>query len=292
MKHLKNKNEGLLNFSDYKKTRYKIVYGIMFFLLLIFALTAIIPILWLFITSFKTVTEINNNEYHLFPEVFQLKKVLDVWNKVNFGRYYLNTLIVVAGSMICSIVFNGLLAYGIGVLKPVGHKIINGLVLLGYMVPAALAIFPLSMQIRDLGLINSYLPLWLLFGANAYYYLLFKDYFEKIPPALLEAARVDGMGDLQIFFKIVLPLSKPIIGVVAIFSMTASYSDFLLPYTILQDTNMQTVMVAIYKLSSTTTLDSSELLMLLVISIVPQILIFIIFQKQIMNTSASSGMKE
>ena len=81
-------------------------------------------------------------------------------------------------------------------------------------------------------------------------------------------------------------------GVVAIFTMTAAYSDFLLPYLILQDENMQTVMVAVYNLSGTTTLDASEMLMLLVISIIPQIIIFIIFQKQIMNTSASSGMKE
>ena len=79
-------------------------------------MVAITPIIWLFITSFKTVAEINSNEYHLFPEVFQIRKVLDVWNKVNFGRYYLNTLIVVLGSMLCSVVFNGLLAYAVGVL--------------------------------------------------------------------------------------------------------------------------------------------------------------------------------
>ena len=289
---LSKKVDGILNFSDYKNVVNKIVYGIFIFLLIVFVMVAITPIIWLFITSFKTVAEINSNEYHLFPEVFQIRKVLDVWNKVNFGRYYLNTLIVVLGSMLCSVVFNGLLAYAVGVLKPVGHKIINGLVLLGYMVPAALAIFPLSMQIVELKLMNSYLPLCLMFGANAYYYLLFKDSFEKVPVALVEAAKVDGMSDLAIFFKIILPLSKSIIGVVAIFSMTAAYSDFLLPYTILQDVDKQTVMVSIYRLSGTTTLDSSEMLMLLVISIIPQIIIFAIFQKQIMNTSASSGMKE
>lgn len=292
MKHLSNKTDGLLNFSDYKRTKYKIIYGIMIFLLIIFALTAIIPVLWLFITSFKTVPEINSNQYHLFSEVFNIKKVLDVWNKVNFGRYYLNTLIIVIGAIICSVVFNGLLAYAIGVLKPIGYKIINGLILLGYMVPSALAIVPLVNQITDIGLIDSYIPLWLMFGANAYYYLLLKDGFEKVPVALIEAARVDGMSDIGVFFKIILPLTKPMIGVVAIFTMTAAYSDFLLPYTILQDVKMQTVMVAIYNLSSTTTLDASELLMLLVISIIPQIIIFVIFQKQIMNTSASSGMKE
>lgn len=292
MKHLRNKVDGLLNFSDYKNIGSKIFYGVIIFLLVMFALTAIIPILWLFITSFKTVSEINSPDYHLFPQVFDLKKMLDVWNKVNFGRYYLNTLIVVVGAVICSVVFNGLLAYAVGVLKPFGHKVINALVLLGYMVPAALAIFPLLMSLSEIGMINNYIPLWLMFGANAYYYLLFKDSFEKIPVALIEAARVDGMSDFKIFFKIIIPLSKSIIGVVAIFTMTAAYSDFLLPYTILQDETMQTVMVGVYRLSSTTTLDASELLMLLVISIIPQIIIFVIFQKQIMNNSANSGMKE
>lgn len=292
MKRLSTKRDGLLNFSDYKTIGNKIAYGVFIFLLIMFTLVAIVPILWLFITSFKTVNEINSTEYHLFPEVFDINKLFNLWTKLDFGRYYVNTLIVVVGAVICSVVFNGLLAYAVGVLKPIGYKVVNVLVLLGYMIPSALAMFPLLMQLTDLNLIDSYLPLWLMFGANAYYYLLFKDYFEKIPQALIEAAKVDGLSDLGIFLKIVLPLSKSIIGVVAIFTMTAAYSDFLLPYLILQDENMQTVMVAVYNLSGTTTLDASEMLMLLVISIIPQIIIFIIFQKQIMNTSASSGMKE
>ena len=292
MKRLSTKRDGLLNFSDYKTIGNKIAYGVFIFLLIMFTLVAIVPILWLFITSFKTVNEINSTEYHLFPEVFNINKLFNLWTKLDFGRYYVNTLIVVVGAVICSVVFNGLLAYAVGVLKPIGYKVVNVLVLLGYMIPSALAMFPLLMQLTDLNLIDSYLPLWLMFGANAYYYLLFKDYFEKIPNALIEAAKVDGLSDFGIFLKIVLPLSKSIIGVVAIFTMTAAYSDFLLPYLILQDENMQTVMVAVYNLSGTTTLDASEMLMLLVISIIPQIIIFIIFQKQIMNTSASSGMKE
>jgi multiple sugar transport system permease protein len=103
---------------------------------------------------------------------------------------------------------------------------------------------------------------------------------------------MDGGNDIDVFFRVVLPLSRPVIGVVAIFAMTASYSDFLLPYLVLNDQKMQTVMVAVYRLSSTTTLDASEFLLLLVISILPQVLIFILFQKQIMGTSVNSGMKE
>lgn len=292
MKHLKNKTEGLLNFSDYKKPRYKIVYGIIIFLLILFVLTAILPVLWLFITSFKTVNEINSSDYHLFPQAFDFMKLVNLWNRLDFGRYYINTILVVIGAMICAVIFNGLLAYAVGVLKPAGYKIINGLILFSYMIPAALSLFPLVMQIRDFGMINSYLPLCLIFGSNAYYFMLFKDYFQKIPSSLIEAARMDGLSDFRIFYKVVLPLSRPIIGVVAIFAMTAAYSDFLLPYLILQDDSMKTVMVAIYNLSSTTTIDISEFLMLLVISIIPQIIIFIIFQKQIMASQAGSGMKE
>lgn len=289
---LKNKTDGLLNFYDYRKVSHRITYGVFIFLLIIFAMTAIIPILWLFITSFKTVNEIQSIDYHLFPKIFDLGKIVDVWNKLDFAKYYVNTLIVVIGGIISAVVFNALLAYAIGVLKPFGHKIINVLVLLGYMIPSALAIFPLLRSIRDFHLINSYLPLWLAFGANAYYYLLFKDYFEKLPQSLIEAARIDGLSELKIFFRVVLPLSKSIIGVVAIFAMTAAYSDFLLPYTLLQDNKMWTVMVAIYNLGTTNSVDASEFLMLLVISIIPQLILFIFFQKQIMNQSVSSGMKE
>ncbi len=290
--HLRDKIDGLYNFSDYKKRKNRIVYGIFVFLLVLFALTAIIPVLWLFITSFKSVSEINSTIYHLFPETFDLGKLVRLWSKLDFGKYYLNTLIVVLGAVICAVVFNALLAYAVGILKPFGYKVINALVLLSYMIPSALSLYPLIMQITSSGMINSYAPLWLTFGANAYYYLLFKDYFEKLPPSLIEAARMDGLSDFRIFYKVVLPLSKSMIGVVAIFAMTAAYSDFLLPYLVLQDDAMQTVMVAIYHLSSTDTLDASEFLMLLVISIIPQIIIFVIFQKQIMGSSVNSGMKE
>ena len=86
--------------------------------------------------------------------------------------------------------------------------------------------------------------------------------------------------------------SRSIIGIVAIFSMTASYSDFLLPYLILQDDSKQTLMVKIFNLSSATTLDPSEFLLVLSLSIIPQIIIFVLFQKQIMGSNANSGMKE
>ena len=125
--------------------------------------------------------------------------------------------------------------------------------------------------------------------------MLFKNYFEKFPKSVIEASRIDGLNDFKIFFKVVLPLSRPIIGVVAIFAMTAAYSDFLLPYMVIgqgSDQSTWTLMVAIYNLSSDTNIKANQLLQLLVLSIIPQVVIFVIFQKQITNQSVNSGMKE
>lgn len=293
-RHLNDKLTGIYNFSDYRKINKRILYGVFITLLVIFVLVALIPILWLFITSFKTIEEINSTDYHLFPAVFDITKIGRVWEKMNLLRYYGNTLIVVVGAIICSVVFNGLLAYVIGIIKPSGCKVIHVLILLGYMIPSALSIVPIFMEITKFNMMNTYIPLCLVFGANAYYYMLLKNSFEKTPESLIEAARMDGLNDLKIFFKVVVPLNKSIIGVVAIFAMTASYCDFLLPMLVLQNEELATIMVYIYNLGTMTTptFDTSDFLMLLVISMIPQIIIFIILQKQILGGATAGAVKE
>lgn len=291
---LERKTAGLINFADYKKKRFKVLYAVIILILLLAVLTALIPVFWLFVTSFKTAAEINGNVYHFFPEVFDLGKLWAVWQKSNFGRYFLNSLIVTLGAMVSAVVFNGLLAYVTAIVKPSGYKVVNALVMVSYMIPAVTSIIPLFQNIVSVGLVNSYLPLMLVFGANAFYYINFKNYFKTIPGSLFEAAKLEGCSTFQTFTHVVVPLSKPIISVVAIFAMTASWSDFLLPYLVISDDKMWTVMVSIYNKSVTigNGLTYDEFLMMLVLSIIPQIIIFMIFQKRIMNTGATTGMKE
>lgn len=296
---LSEKIAGLNNFSDYRNPLNRVGYGLMILLLIVFSLIALAPILWLFFSSMKTVTELNSAHYHLFPQEWDWNKIVTLWNKFDFTRYYLNTFVYVLGAMGCAVLFNAILGYAMAILKPFGYKMIDKLIFLGYMIPAILNIFPLLMEIKALGFLNpetesylTYLPLWLAYGANAYYYMLFKDYFEKLPSSLLEAAQMDGGGRMTVFFRVALPLARPMIGIVAIFAMTASYSDFLLPYLVLNNEKYQTLMVGIYRVSATTTLDASEFLLLLVLSIIPQVLIFLIFQKKIMGAGANTGSKE
>ncbi len=294
---LNQKQNGILSFSDYRKPGHRVGYAFIIIILVFFSIAALLPILWLFFSSLKTVNELNSVHYTFFPQEWDWGKIGRIFEKVDFGRYYFNTFVYVVGAMVCAVVFNSLMAYSVSVIKPFGYQVIDKLIFLGYMIPSILNIYPLMMEIKDLGMLNTesylrYLPLWLSYGANAYYYMLFKDYFEKLPKSLMEAARIDGANQLQIFLRVVLPISQPIIGIVAIFAMTASYSDFLFPYLMLSDDSLQTIMVKIYNLSGTDTLDTSEFLLTLVLSILPQIVLFLIFQRKIMSNNANSGMKE
>ncbi len=295
-KRFAQKNSGILNYSDYKKPAFRVVYAIIVFLLVVTVLTAVTPILWLFLSSFKNAEELTSVPYRLFPKNFSLKKLAEVWQTLNFGKYFLNTIVVTLGAVICSVVFNGILAYTFAIVRPKGWKIFYGLVMASYMIPSITSVVPLYTSIVNLGLVNNYAPLMLCFGANAYYLIMFKNYFESLPKAIFEAAEMDKCGKWKAFFRIVLPLSRPIIGVVAIFTMTAAWSDFLLPYLLLTDNNMMTIMVKIYNLQSTMGsiqgFGPDRLLMVLTISILPQIVIFGIFQKQITGASAAGAVKE
>ena len=296
---LKDKRGGFLNFADYRNPGHRVGYAFIVFFLCFFSFVALFPILFLLFSSLKGYGEINDVHYTFFPKVWDWGRFVRIWQTVNFGRYYLNTFVYVLGAVVCAVLFNSILAYAIAILKPVGAKVIDKAIFLGYMIPAVLNIYPLIQEIQAVGLLNPdsesyamYLSLWLGFGANAYYYMLFKDYFERLPKSLMEAGSMDGADRLQVFFRIVLPLSRPILGIVAIFAMTASYSDFLLPYLVLQNDKLKPLMVGIYNLGNTTTFKPEDFLMVLVFSTIPQIILFLIFQRQIMNAGASKGSKE
>ncbi|MDY0399827.1 MAG: carbohydrate ABC transporter permease [Bacilli bacterium] len=293
---LKYKQDGIINFVEYKHKRFKLVYVVMIILLLIALFIAIFPLFFLLIQAFKTPEEINSNIFKFWPEVLDLGKIIDVWQVSGLGVYFTNTIIVLIGAIISSIIFNGLLAYGVSIVKPIGSKFVYGLILGSYMIPTVLSIIPLYAMIVNLKLINSFIPLWFAFGANAFYFINFKNYFDKIPKELVESMRVDGCGDFQIFFKLILPISKPIIGTIAILATSAAWGDFLLPKLVLMEDSNFTLMVKLFSINATmgtvAGYTPDMLLMALLLSIIPQIFIFLIFQKQITGGSLEGGIKE
>lgn len=287
----REKEDGAIRYYDMKSTKTKILCIVIFILCLLMVAACIFPSIWVFLASFKSIKEFRT-EGTILPKIFDMQKYIDTWNNLKFATYYLNSAIVVVGSVICSVIFNGLLAYGLAILKPKGHKIVLGLVMWSLLIPATTSIVALFVNINKIGLNGSFVPLWFVFGANAFYVVLFKNFFEGLPKELVEAARLDGCGVIKIFFKIILPLSKSIVMVVVIFTITAAWSDFLLPYLVLNGTNKETVMVQLFAYQSSKSVNDTDMLRAVAFSIIPPIILFTIFQKQITDGSTAGAVKE
>jgi len=265
-------------------------YGVILFLCGIMVVIALFPLVWVILAGFKDLKEFVSST-SILPRSFDIQTFVTTWNQLGIAKNYFNSFISVAGSVVCALIFNGLLGYGLGILKPKGYGVVKKLVMLSLLMPTTISIVPLFMNIQKLGLGNSFLPLWLSYGANAMYVILFVQFFESLPSSIIEASRIDGCSQLQIFFRIVLPLSKPICSVVAIFAINAAWSDFLLPYLVLRGGELQTVMVRLFVFSTEQTVNADAMMRSVVFSMIPPIILFFIFQKQLTENSVSVGIK-
>ncbi len=281
---------GVIREYDMHSPSVRVGYGFILFLCGIMVIIALFPLVWVILAGFKDLKEFVSST-RILPQSFDFGIFVNTWNQLGIAKNYLNSFISVVGSVVCALIFNGLLGYGLGILKPKGYGVVKRLVMLSLLMPTTISIVPLFMNIQKLGLGNSFIPLWLSYGANAMYVILFVQFFESLPSSIIEASRIDGCNQLQIFFRIVLPLSKPICSVVAIFAVNAAWSDFLLPYLVLRGGELQTVMVRLFVFSTEQTVNADAMMRSVVFSMIPPIILFFIFQKQLTENAVSVGIK-
>jgi len=258
-------------------------------------LVAVFPIIWVILAGFKELKEFYGTMQFLgnksfLPKAFNIQYYIETWKDMKFQKYYLNSLWSVAGSIVTALIFNGLLAYGLSILKPKGHKIIYSLVMFTLLIPGTTFITPLFANLNRLKMTGFFTPLWLAAGANAFYVVLFMQFFDSFPSSIIEAGRIDGCGPFQVFSRIVLPLSKPIMVVVAIYTINGAWSDFLLPYLVL-DNKYRTVMVKLFEYKSANQTNDLDVLRAVVFSILPPIILFFFFQKKLTENIVTSGIK-
>ncbi len=291
-----NKTDGLLNYADLKKLRFKALYWFMFSFMMFVSLVCLLPTIWVGISGFKDVSEMYSVPPTIIPKTFDLSRIGVVWQKVNFAKAFINSLVLIAGCWACDIIINGLAGYVLSRLRPVGTRVIETLVFWAMLLPGV-GMVPLYMSFVDvpglhINLVGSYIPIWIMAGANAFNIMLFRNFFNSIPMSYIEAARIDGCTDMGIFGRIIIPLSKPIIMVVTIFSITGTWGNFMWPYLILGNTNKEPVSVLLYRMNTAaTSMKDNEYMILLMISIIPMIIMYAIFSRQIMGGLNMSGLK-
>ena len=290
-----DKTQGLLNFADMKKIRFKLLYVLMFLILLTVSLVCLLPTLWIAVSGFKSVQEMYAIPPTLFPKSFDISVIGRVWSKVSVSKYFVNSVMLIVGCWAFDVVINGLAGYVLSRLKPIGSRVLETLVFWSMLLPG-ISMVPLYMTFVDMpmlhiNMIGSYTPIWLMAGANAFNILLFRNFFNSIPMSYIEAARLDGCTDMGIFGRIIFPLSKPIIMVVTIFSVTGTWGNFMWPYLVLGNTDLEPISVMLYKLSTGAGIMDNEYMILMMMSIIPMVIIYAIFSKQIMGGVNMSGIK-
>lgn len=285
---------GIIGASEAKRPLVRVGIGVMYALMILICIFCLFPPAWILLSSFKDVKEFFAIPPTIIPRSFHPEKLGQTWQQLHFMKYYLNTFIMAAGDLVFCLVVNGLCGYVLSRLKPKGHQLVFALILWTMMMPTSTSMVSLFMTFLDFpvlgNLTNSYLPMWIMAAANPFNVLLFKSFFDSIPMSYIEAARIDGCTNLGIFARIIMPLSKPIIMVISIFSFTASWDNFIWPYLVLKNPEMYTVSLKLFTMASSHIPMDMQIVAIL-FAIIPPSIIFLLFQKHIMAGFTLSGVK-
>jgi multiple sugar transport system permease protein len=288
-----SEDRGVVSPADWRHRRtrigLRIAHGIMLLVLLIVGLG---PLLWLAKSAITPTQDTLRAPMELWPHGIDWENLVTAWTKVHIDRYFLNTVAVAAGSWIVQIVVATTGGFALSVLRPRYGPILNALVLGTLFVPAVVLLVPLYLTILEppiLGhsLINSFWAVWLPAGASAFNVLLVKRFFDNLPREIFEAAQVDGAGPFRLFWSIVLPMSRPILGVVSVFAVIATWKDYLWPLLVLPDQAVQPLSVRLPTLARTIELDVF-LAALMISSLIP-IALFLLFQRLFLRGAGLSG---
>ncbi|MEU7057650.1 carbohydrate ABC transporter permease [Streptomyces sp. NPDC046197] len=261
--------------------------------LALFTLAFLFPVYWMVTGAMKSPDEVARTPPALLPRHWRLGGYTDAWELMQLPQHLWNTVVQAAGAWLCQLVFCTAAAYALSRLRPVFGGVILGGILATLMVPAQALVVPKYLTVADLpllhiSLLNDPLAIWLPAVANAFNLYLLKRFFDQIPRDVLEAAEIDGAGRLRTLWSIVLPMSRPVLGVVSIFALVAVWQDFLWPLMVFSDTDRQPISVALVQLSQNIRL--TVLVAAMVIASVPMVALFLVFQRHIIaGISAGSS---
>ncbi|WP_042204145.1 carbohydrate ABC transporter permease [Paenibacillus camerounensis] len=289
---MKSVERGILSEHDLKKTSNKVVYGIMVLCIAVMVFTMMYPILMTMFNGLKSNVEVNSFPPHFFPQEWHFGNLKDAVNYIDLLKYLKNTIYIFAGNMVMTLVVLGMASFSISRMNVPYRKAFYFFFLMTLFIPATSYMIPNFVNLKELGLLNQYAAFWLPAGANTFYFLLLKNFFDGIHPEIFEAARIDGASEPRSFFVIAVPLSVPIFATLAIFIFSTAWNDWFWPSLVMHSEEKYTLATAIYKyVISVKALNTNIKFAILFLVSLPPILVFLIFQKFIMRGVALSAVK-
>jgi multiple sugar transport system permease protein len=263
-------------------------------LLVFLVIVALGPILWLAKSAITPTQDTLRDPLALWPNGVDWANLRTAWVDIDLKVYFWNTVVIAAGSWATQMVVAVTAGYALSILRPRFGRILYGLVLATMFVPAVVLLVPLYLTVLDLpfshwNLVNTYWGAFLPAGASAFNVALVKRFFDNLPREIIDAARVDGCGDFRLFFHVVLPMSRPVLGVVSVFAVLAAWKDFVWPLVVLPDPAKQPLSVRLPRLADVTELD--VMMAALLISCALPIAFFLVFQRLFLRGGLEGAVK-
>ena len=276
---------GIISPLELKRPGIRLLYWGIFVLLLVTSVGYIFPAFWMLTGALKGSLELLQFPPTFLPEEPRWENYPLAWESAKLGLYYRNTIFIALGEWFLSLGVSAMAAFALSKLKPAFATVWFFGFIAMLMVPGEAILIPrflsvVNVPILNISLLDTWWAVWLPGAVNAFNIFLFKNFFDQLPDELFDAARLDGANAWQLFFRIVLPLSRPVIGVLSIFTLIASWKSFFWPLLVLSTPAKQPIMVALQFLAKS--IELNIVLAALVIASVPTIVLFLIFQKQVL----------
>jgi multiple sugar transport system permease protein len=228
----------------------------------------------------------------LFPRTIVLKNYADAWVQGKFARLIMNSTIITVTATLSVIITSSMAAYSMVIIKVKGSVTVLSLALLGLIIPGQTCFIPVFLLASRLKLIDTYLGVMLPYLTSAFGVFLLHQFFKLMPMDLIDAARIDGLGEFRIITKVVMPLSVPGLVTLGIFSFMGIWKDFFWPFLLLNSADKRTVPLGLRVFYGAERIHFSTVLAGTTIAMVPLVIIFLIFQRQFVQGIALSGMKQ
>ncbi|MDQ6739334.1 MAG: carbohydrate ABC transporter permease [Actinomycetota bacterium] len=266
--------------------------AVLFLILAAVAVAMVFPFVWMVLTALKPERNIVTFPPRLWPPIWTLENFTNIWQRVPFGRFFLNSVLFAGGVTIVSLFLDSLTAYALARLRFPGRDLIFLIVLIALMIPFQVMFIPLFVTVHDFGLLNTYAGLIIPRATNAFGIFMLRQFFLTLPRELDEAARIDGAGEFYIYSRLILPLSVPGLATLAVFHFMYNWNDFLWPLLITSSTDMRTLPAGLALFMGQHVVEYGVIMAGATLALAPLFVAFLFAQKYFVAGIALSGIKE
>ena len=256
------------------------------------AFLTLTPAVWMVGASFMAPGEASSTPPPFFPSQPTLEHYVALTDRLQMRTYFFNSLLISSMATIVSLLMNSMAGFAFAKYRFPGRERLFSTLLAGMVIPAQVTMLPLFLMMKKLGLVNTYMGAMIPGLASIFGIFLMRQFVRSIPDSLLEAARMDGAGEFRIYRTIILPLCKPILLTLALFTFMGMWNDFMWPLIIMTDDSRYTLPVALANLMGEHVQDLELMMAGSVVTVVPVVILFLIFQRHYVRGIMLGGVKE